>query len=389
MFSKMFFNRDDRELANEERRRFLDLTARTGVTAALVAAAGGTLASGPAAAQTASEERDREEAAKHTMVLGTAYRVGSTRGFPMMQLNFKENIQNFTNGSVYVKLASGGALGTGTQLAQKTQAGTIQVSQHSISNFAPFAPAVDLINVPYWCGDNQQFVNLVTSETWKTEVESKVEQNGFKPLVYLTVDPRTASMRRGLRDEPFRTPEDLRGVKFRVPGSKILAQFYQMLGANPTPIAWGETASALQQGVADALDPSVEGLWVFGFGDILSWVTFNRPVPDGNVYSCNLEWLNSLDADTRDAILRASEVTQAQNLAQVPASRAFAMAEMAKGGVQFYSPTEEERAQWAETAGHQKSEWDPVKIELAGSLAAFDGLLEAANTRGQYFVDDI
>ena len=74
-------------------------------------------------------------------------------------------------------------------------------------------------------------------------------------------------------------------MKFRVPGSKMLQQYYRMVGANPTPVAWGETPSAIKQGVADALDPSVGALYVFGFEDILSHVTFTQAVPDSQVYS--------------------------------------------------------------------------------------------------------
>jgi TRAP-type C4-dicarboxylate transport system substrate-binding protein len=43
---------------------------------------------------------------------------------------------------------------------RKVQGGTIQCAQHSLSNFAPFASAVDLINLPYFCGSNQRFTNL-------------------------------------------------------------------------------------------------------------------------------------------------------------------------------------------------------------------------------------
>src|SRR3546814_4093429 len=50
----------------------------------------------------------------------------------------------------------------------------------------------------------------------------------------------------------------LQGLKVRVPGSKILQQYYRLAGANPTPVAWGETPTAIKQGVADALDPAVE-----------------------------------------------------------------------------------------------------------------------------------
>lgn len=375
-------------MEGQDRRDFMRTAATLGFTTAVVAAGAGAL-SKPAAAQTAAEEKERKATAKHTMTIGTAYKIGTTRSYPIMQLNLKENIQNLTNGQVYVKLAPGGSIGTGTKLVEKVQANTIQAAQHSLSNFAPFAPAVDLINLPYWCGENQRFVNLVTSDAWQTEVNSRVEAKGFKPLFYFCIDPRTASKRRGLGDEPFRTPDDMKGIKFRVPGSKILQQFYRLIGANPTPVAWGETPSAIKQGVADALDPAVEALYAFGFKDVLSWVTFNRSVPDSQVYSCNLEWFNSLPKDVQEGIDFASEVTFQQNLAQVPASRAFAMAEMAKAGVKFHSLTKDEYAQWVEAGGQQRKEWDDWKKELGGSIATFDKLFEAANTQSKYTVHDV
>jgi TRAP-type C4-dicarboxylate transport system substrate-binding protein len=102
------------------------------------------------------------------------------------------------------------------------------------------------------------------------------------------------------------SPADLAGVKFRVPGSAMLQQYYRLVGANPTPVAWGETPSAIKQGVADALDPSVGALYVFGFKDILSHVTFTQAVPDSQVFSMNLEWFNGLPADVQEGIEFAS-----------------------------------------------------------------------------------
>jgi TRAP-type C4-dicarboxylate transport system substrate-binding protein len=376
------------ELKSAERRRFMELTAKFGFTAATVALFSGVIDSPEASAQMAKEENLRKKAAKYTMNIATAYIIGASRSYPIMQLDMKENVQNTTNGEVYVKLAPGGQLGAGSALVQKVQAGTIQAAQHSISNFAPFAPVVDLINIPYWCGENQRFINLVTSDAWKKEVNPKVAAKGFKVLWYVCIDPRVVAIRRGM-DGPIKTPEQMKGVKFRVPGSKILAQFYHLLGANPTPIAWGETASAIKQGVADALDPSVEALYVFGFKDTLSWVTFSGAVPDSQVYSCNLEWFNSLPKKVQDGIDFASEITMRQNLAKVPAARAYAMAELSASGVQFYVPTAEEKKLWVAAAGAQLPEWDAFKLELAGDLKIFDKLQEAANTKGAYYVHDV
>jgi len=374
-------------LASEERRNFLKLATTGSFTAALVAGAGGMLWSSEAAAQTAQEERAREEAAEHTMTLATAYVLGASRSYPIMQLDLKENIQNATAGKVYVKLAPGGQLGAGGALAQGVQSGTIQCAQHSLSNFAPFASAVDLINLPYFCGSNQRFTNLVTSDAWKSEVHPKIESSGFKALFYVVIDPRVVAMRQGGAG-PVLTPGDLAGVKFRVPGSQMLQQYYRMVGANPTPVAWGETPSAIKQGVADALDPSVGALYVFGFKDILSHVTFTQAVPDSQVYSVNLEWFNSLPSDVQMGIEWAGEMTAHQNLAKVPSARAHAMAELEKSGVQFHSLNDDQLAEWQEAGGYQRSEWDEFKTELAGSMETFTKLEEAAGTMGKYYVHD-
>lgn len=378
--------RKNKELASAERRNFLKLSAAGGFTAAMVAGAAGVLWSDEAVAQTAGEEREREAAADHIMTLATAYVLSADRSYPIMQLDLKENIQNMTNGKVYVRLAPGGQLGAGGALAQSVQGGTIQGAQHSLANFAPFASVVDLINLPYFCGSNQRFTNLTSSDVWKAEVDPRIAASGFKALFYIVIDPRVVAVRQG--GSAIITPSDMAGVKFRVPGSAMLQQYYRMVGANPTPVAWGETPSAIRQGVADALDPSVGALHVFGFGEILSHVTFTQAVPDSQVYSINLEWFNSLPMDVQQGIEFAGEITQAQNLAKVPAARAYAMSELTRNGVEFHSLTDDQLAEWQAAGGYQRSEWDQFKIDLAGSMETFDRLEEAADTMGRYYVHD-
>ena len=168
----------------------------------------------------------------------------------------------------------------------------------------------------------------------------------------------------------------------------MLQQYYRMVGANPTPVAWGETPSAIKQGVADALDPAVGALYVFGFGDILSHVTFTQAVPDSQVYSLNLEWFNGLPADVQEGIEFAGEMTMHQNLAKVPSARAYAMAELRKAGVEFHTLDDAQMAEWTEAGGYQRSEWDAYKTDLAGSMEAFAKLEEAADTMGRFYVND-
>jgi TRAP-type C4-dicarboxylate transport system substrate-binding protein len=370
----------------EERRQFLRVARTSGFTVAAMAAAGGTLFSPSAVAQGNREEAEREKAAKHVMTIASAYQLGASRSYPILQRDFKENIQNATRGKVYVRLAPAGQLGAGGALVQKVQEGTIQVAQHSLANFAPFAPVADIINLPYFCGSNQRFVNLVNSDAWVREVHPKVEARGFKPLFYVVIDPRVVAIRKG--GKAVITPADLAGVKFRVPGSKMLTQYYRLVGANPTPVAWGETPSAIKQGVADALDPAAGALYVFGFKDILSHITFTRAVPDSQVYSCNLAWFNGLPKDVQDGIMFASEITAQQNLAKVPAARNYAIAELAAAGVQFHTLSAAQLAEWEKTGGYQRDEWASFRDELTGSKELFARLEQAAGTMGRYYVHD-
>ncbi|MEE3215632.1 MAG: C4-dicarboxylate ABC transporter, partial [Pseudomonadota bacterium] len=194
MLARHFDTTADGAPSQPERRHFLGSVARFGFTAAIIGAVGGTLFSERAMAATAKEESERESAAEMTLVMATGYTLGASRAYPIMQLNLKENLQNFSGGRLYVKLAPGGQLGAGGGLITKVQNGTIAMAQHSLSNLSAFAPEVDLINIPYWCGDNQRLVNLVTSDAWREVVHHKVEERGFKVLSYICIDPRTVAV---------------------------------------------------------------------------------------------------------------------------------------------------------------------------------------------------
>ena len=84
---------EDIELDLMKRRNFLTGSAKFGLTTAAVVAGAGTLASSDAMAITAKEEKERKNAAKFEMVLGTQSTLGSSRGMAAMQLDFKENIR--------------------------------------------------------------------------------------------------------------------------------------------------------------------------------------------------------------------------------------------------------------------------------------------------------
>ena len=372
-------------LKSLERRRFFEVTGRYGFSTAVLALTGGFLWSESDLAHAAADEAAKMKAAKHTMVFGTEYKEDAFNWYPIMQTQFKANLESLSKGEVYVKLHPSGQLGVGGALAQKIQAGTIQGGSVSLSNFSSFAPVVDLINIPFWCGQNQQFANLVTSAAWNNEITPKVTVKGYKPMFYFNIDPRTVAVRKGF-GKVVKTPGDMKGMKMRVPGSKLLQQFYRMAGANPTVVAWGETPSALKQGVADGLDPSIGALYVFGFIDIIEAISMVESVPDAQMFAANQKWFESLPKNVQSAFDEASAKTQAENIAQIPVARKNSIDELGKAGIKFYKPTDAEHKQWVDTCGEQRPEWNSFKQELAGSIDMFEKLKVAANTKGPFTV---
>ncbi|HSD53459.1 MAG TPA: TRAP transporter substrate-binding protein DctP, partial [Burkholderiales bacterium] len=221
---------------------------------------------------------------------------------------------------------------------------------------------------------------------WDKDITPKVITRGYKPIFYFTVDPRTVATRRG--HKAVRTPADMQGMKMRVPPSQLLQQFYRLAGANPTVVPWGETPTALKQGVADGLDPSISALAVFGFQDIIANILALRSVPDAQMFAANANWYNQLDTDLKTAFDLAASKTQVESFVQIAKARANAIAIMKKGGAQIAVPTAAEYKQWVEACGEQRREWNDFKVKLAGSLDNFERLKEAANTKGPITVGD-
>ena len=313
-----------------ERRQFLLAVRRHGMNAAVLGLTGGYLFDSQALAQTAADEERKQKAAKVTMLFATEYKIEDYVKYPIMQAKYKDNVETQSKGEIYCKLHPAGQLGIGAALAQKVQAGTVHGGAVSLSNFSPYTPVVDLINIPYWCGDNQRFANLVTSKAWNDEITPKVMAKGYKPLFYFTVDPRTIASRKGFK--LIKTPSDMQGMKMRVPPSKLLQTFYRLAGANPTVVPWGETATAIKQGVADGLDPAIAALATFGFQDLLAHISYIRSVPDAQMFAANAGWYQQLNDGQRRAFDSANEQTQVETFAQIEKARAESMRLLREGG---------------------------------------------------------
>jgi TRAP-type C4-dicarboxylate transport system substrate-binding protein len=327
-----------------------------------------------------------------TMTYATPYTLDAEQYIPIMQPEFKENVEQETNGQITVNLAPGGELGTGTELAQKVQQGTIESAEISLSNFAPFASAVDLINMPYFAGTNQEFVNLATSDIWQNRIEESVRQNGYEVSYYIVVDPRSIATGPNFpaNQTPPLTPTDMNGIRHRIPGSDLLQTAWNLAGANPVPVDWGETATSLQEGVIDSTHNAHGFHAAYGFEGIVTNEVLTNAVVDAQVAAISRQFYQSLSTDLQDALDRAGERTFQQSLDKVAQTRQNAYDLLSnQEGVTYHELNDDQISQWEEAMGYQRSEWDEAKTNLAGSMSDFRSFEQATSQQSDYEVSPL
>jgi len=106
---------------------------------------------------------------------------------------------------------------------------------------------------------------------------------------------------------PITKPEDLRGIKLRIPRGVWRQRMFQAYGANPTPMAFAEVFSALQTGVMDGQENPLAQIWGAKFHEVQRYLSMT-----GHVYTpaypvAGEQWWQTLPPDVRITIRRIAE----------------------------------------------------------------------------------
>jgi len=372
---------DNNELS---RRELLQNTAKVGGAMSLMGAMPSAFAAPPSF--NAEEEKAKKAAAKHVMTFGSPYKSAAWEFTPHMHQEFKHHVQTLSGGKIYVEIKDGGSAGTGTKLMAKIARNSVNAGLVSASNLVPVAPALDILNIPFWSADNESYVNLVTSKIWDSVILEKIRGAGsIDVLFHYAVGPRSASTAKSY-GKTVKTPDDSKGLRFRVPASKTLATFYKLAGATPRKIGWGKTAEAARKGLFDALDPGIIGLYngPDNLRNEIHAISRIQSVHDGWLAVVSQKWLASLPADLREIVKQASDQTFRDQLKSTAAITAKCIASFEKSGATVYMPTAAEKQQWIDKCGHANADWTPIKKKLLGDISLFDKLAAATKVNNGY-----
>ena len=160
---------------------------------------------------------------------------------------FKEIVEARSGGKVEVQLFPSGQLGDETEMIQNVRAGNLDIAVVGIANTVPFVKKLGILTMPYIFDDMYDVVRATTGPAHDLLNGYAVKEGGFYVLGWTYTDYRYLSNSK----RPIKKMDDVKGLKFRVPQSAVLLASYKSWGANPVPISWAETFTAMQQGVVD------------------------------------------------------------------------------------------------------------------------------------------
>ncbi|MCT4333889.1 TRAP transporter substrate-binding protein [Paracoccus sp. YLB-12] len=219
-------------------------------------------------------------------------------------IRFGEEVAKLTEGRVEVQVFPNESLGKEIDLINGMQLGTadMTITGESLQNWAPMAA---LLAVPYAYLTLDQMDQVASGEIGE-QIKAQVMSNAqIRPLAYFARGPRNLTSNREIM-----TPDDLNGLKLRVPNVPLFVKTWEALGAAPTPMAFSEVFTSLQNGTIDAQENPLALIDSANFNEVQKFVNKTEHVRSWIYLTISeLSWGRLSEAD-QDAVMQAAATAQ-------------------------------------------------------------------------------
>src|SRR5690606_37750964 len=139
-------------------------------------------------------------------------------------------------------------------------------------------------------------------------------------------------------DREIQTPEDMAGIKLRMPGGEAWQFLGSSLGANPTPMDYAEVYTGLQTGAIDGQDNPLPNVQNMKFYEVMDQIVLTSHLVGYDLLTLNLRVWNSLSADRKRAVQAAADKAIAWSAAEHVKREAELAENFRKQGLQVYTP---------------------------------------------------
>jgi tripartite ATP-independent transporter DctP family solute receptor len=163
---------------------------------------------------------------------------------------FAELVKARSNGALQVKVFPAAQLGQEREAYGLCKTGVVDLSITSLAILDQVYPAINVTSLPFVFRDWDHVNKLYDGEFGAALAEGIRTQTGTTGLGWLHLGFRDMLF----RGAPIRDVAGMKGVKMRSPEATMWFRMFELLGARPTPVTWGEVYTAMQTGVADGLE---------------------------------------------------------------------------------------------------------------------------------------
>ncbi|WP_110631938.1 TRAP transporter substrate-binding protein [Salinicola salarius] len=219
-------------------------------------------------------------------------------------LKFKELVETNSDGRIEIQVFPNEQLGSEMDVINSIQLGTadMTITGESLQNWAPKAA---MMAVPYLFRDADHMRKAVEGDVGKQIEQQITERTGLVPLAWFERGPRELTSNR-----PIKTPDDLDGLRIRVPNVPLFVDTWEALGARPTPMAFSEVFTSLQQNTIEAQENPLSLIESASFNEVQQYVDMTDHVRSWIYVVIGKQKLESMPDDLQTVVRDAASEMQ-------------------------------------------------------------------------------
>lgn len=223
-------------------------------------------------------------------------------------LEFKRILEKKSEGKLTVKIFPDSQLGSEREILELLQIGSVAITKVSSATLSNFVPEYNVLSIPYLFRNKEHQFSVLEGPIGKSILE-KGSKFWLRGLCYYDAGSRSFYT----SNRAIRIPEDLKGLKIRVMNNQMAINMVSALGGSPTPMAYGELYTAIQQGVVDGAENNPPSFVSSNHHEISKYYTLDQHSAVPDVVLIGTKYWEKLSPDEKMWVQAAAdESSQAQ-----------------------------------------------------------------------------
>ena len=258
---------------------------------------------------------------------------------------FKKQIEEGTNGKVTVELYPNGQLGADRQAIEAVSLGTLEMTMATGALLPSYDGKFAVLDLPFIFSSHEAARNALDGELGEA-LNKLFEPHHMYNLAWCEGGFRNITNSR----QPVYGPSDVKGMKIRTMENPYHVAAFKSYGANPTPMAFSELYTALQQKTVDAQENPVSIIHAAKFYEVQKYCSLTGHVYGTVPIYVNKEFFDSLPDEYKDVISKAAQATKDRQRNEAYSQDTGYIEELKASGMEVNDLTSEQKAEFRKAA---------------------------------------